>query len=198
MMKKFLVFGLTFLFYSSNVLHAHGVMMSTASVQLRQKDHLSIELNYDPLLVHYLSYKRESNNTQKIPLLPQLAGMNQHDFEVEYKKIKKTIIESFEVRFNTTKLKHQKFYFPPAKVFHKSIRDKFEAEVMGTHEHHRTYYQTLYIDGFIAKNVKPISSALEIDFAYELGKVLVTYSEPKSQTLVPKKSGSHYRLLIIK
>ena len=53
------------------------------------------------------------------------------------------------------------------------------------------FYQYIEVDGFL--NKANSERDLYIHFPSKLGEIMVSFSQPKMQTLKPDKSGTHYR-----
>lgn len=172
--------------------HGHGLTMTTAGVTLRNQTHLTIRLEYDPLLL----WHRTNATAEQVPAgLAVFANMPDADFEQGYAALQQHLRDSVRIRFDDKALDSPQFHFPSSTEFRRSIRDAFmRIAFKGNddhHEDHRAHYQSVVIDGFLPQDAA--DGNLDIDFPPTLGKVLVTFSRPHSQTLSPDEKGVHYR-----
>ena len=189
-----LLFALGLVLGGASFCSAHGLTMSTASVMIRNKTHVIVRLQYDPvLLLHQIT-----SGKNPPPPLPLLANMPDELFEKQYHAIQSIFTQKLSLRFAGKPVHSVRLRFPTVPQFRKQIRARFMHEVIqaqskGKQEPHndRQYYQTIEADGFLPDS--PTKGALEIHFPRELGQILVTFSQPQSQTLTPDDTGVLYR-----
>ena len=175
---------------------AHGLNATTANVVVRNRSHVMLYLQYDPLRL--LSKITKRNN-----LLAVLSGLPEEALEKEYQHIKNLLQKKLVIRYNQQTIVSPNFRFPELQKFSYLIREQFmdavtanqKVEVVDHAHKNRSDFQILEVDGFLPKNSagKILEASLDIHFPRELGTVIVTYSEPLSQTVKPGKNGSHYR-----
>jgi len=123
--------------------------------------------------------------------------MNQEQLKYQYDRLKTIINNKLTIKVDNQKLQSLHFRFPKLATFKSQIREQFMQQVMSqgnSHDDLRRYYQILDIDSFLPKNSN--NASLMIDFPSELGEIMVTFSEPKTQVLKPDAVKSHYQIKI--
>jgi len=195
MFKK--LFLLIVLSINTTLVCAHGLSMTTASVMIRNQNHLLVRVQYDP--VHFFNrYEINKKQSQQKKLsITALANMNQEQLKYQYDRLKTIINNKLTIKVDNQKLQSLHFRFPKLATFKSQIREQFMQQVMSqgnSHDDLRRYYQILDIDSFLPKNSN--NASLMIDFPSELGEIMVTFSEPKTQVLKPDAVKSHYQIKI--
>ena len=178
-----------------SICSAHGLTITTASVIIRNQTHLILRLQYDPLrLLERISIARD----QPPPHLGELANLSDDLFENQYGRIQSFLATHLSIQLDGIPIHSLRFRFPTSQYFRKTIREQFMAQVIDSHsstsvhdhQDDRRYYQVMEVDGFLPEDGG--RGDLSINFPPELGQIMVTYSEPKTQTLTPSQSGSFY------
>lgn len=189
----FLLF--TMLLGSVSLVGAHGLTISTANVTLRNQIHLTVRVQYDPLLLLRQTY---AQSQKTLPPLPLLANMADEEFEKHYDVIKSLFQEKLAVWIDGKSMESPHFRFPATQLFRMQVREQFMKQVIDSQritahplpDHDRHYYQTIELDGFLPRTIS--QGTLDIRFPQELGTIQVTFSQPIIQTLTPEQEEIRY------
>ncbi len=151
-------------------LSAHGLDMSTASISVRDRTHVLINLRFE---LSAALQQMNSNTT-----LTGLSVLPVEEFEQALQPLIDVISGQLLATHGNSKLT-LKFRFPPAA----EIRSQLRRDLMGSltqpssagSEEHGVWIR-LQADGLLVEG----SGALEVRFPVALAPVLVTYSEPET------------------
>ncbi|WP_088329621.1 hypothetical protein [Lacimicrobium sp. SS2-24] len=192
-MKKLLLIILALGLFETAMVSAHGLNITTATMTLRQKDHLSVRVATSltalfqrmqwqgkPLSIAHLV----ADESKMVEFHQQLVKMFSQELVIA---VDGQPLESRQTRLlNIAQLRQQ-------------LQDEIATAVLPGHtDHHkqdthgRYHDLVINIDGFIpaAGQLKD----LQIDFPIELGPIMTSYSEPKIQTLAAGQQTTRYHL----
>ena len=178
--------------------YAHGLTMTTAEIALRHDKHISMTLRTS---LNGL-FSRMQWQEKPVSLL-HLANGNERVLSVFRQQLNKLFTTQMPVYSGQYSLDSQQARLPNIKHLRQQLQTEIATLVLNgnnkqsnlTHQHEngeqdRKNYLVVYIDGFLINNKQ---KELQVQFPVELGDILVSYIQPKVQTLTRGEKQTFYR-----
>ena len=176
---------------------AHGLSMTTAEIALRQNRHISVTVRTS--LSDLFASMQWSD---KPASLLHLAGADQQSLSLFRKQIHTLFTTDMPVFLGEYPLESQQARVPGLKKIRQLLQTEIATKVLkgeNGHSHDegeqdRQNYLVIYVDGFIPKqDNKTALPELQVQFPSQLGDIMVSYVQPKVQTLIKGKKHTFYR-----
>lgn len=181
---------------ATNKVLAHGLSMTTAEIALRHNKHISLTIRTS------LSELFARMHWQEKPAsLLHLASGDNKTLTLFRQQLNSLFTAQMPVYSGKLLLDSQRARLPGIQQLRKMLQKEIADQVLtgnkGKHEHgeqDRQNYLVAYIDGFLIANDEADNlEELQVRFPTELGDILVSYVEPKVQTLTKGKQHTFYR-----
>jgi hypothetical protein len=185
--KKIIFLVLVCVLLQSAPSYAHGVNMTTATITLRQHNHLSVRLATSlTAIFHQLDWQG------KPPYLAHLL-VNEEDLKAFHHQLVQLFEQGLVIQIDNNRLLNRQTRILNLEQLGEQLRNEAAEAILPGHSPHENYQGlVIFVDGFIPK--QSARKQLKIDFPAELGPILTSYSEPQMQTLQAGETTTHYRL----
>ena len=185
MLRKFIngaVF--TIILSLSAAANSHGLDMSTASVQLRDKTHLIITLRYD--LLRVLSNSGLVISSEN--LLQNLATQTAEEFKQTLQALEAMLSEQLYASLDNQRIQNLRLRFPASKELQGLIKTQLMQTLTSTSHNHRPWSAWLEADAILTES----HGELSLHFPSALGDVLTTFSKPQTRIVLSGHAGAVY------
>ncbi|WP_028300124.1 hypothetical protein [Oceanospirillum beijerinckii] len=201
-MKRLILFFTLILSLISLEATAHGLRMTTAEIALRRNNHLTITIR-----TSLNDLFQQMDWAGKPVSLLHLAAADKQVFGKFRSAIIK-LLQPIPVQAGKYPLKNRRLRLPALADLQALVRAEVAEQALQQSSKHnsanhthtgddRKHYLRAELSGFINSDNNPAQqSALQVVFPRALGKILVTYSKPQTQTISPGKDSSYYRQAI--
>ena len=197
MNRKSILISIVLAVLSINTVLSHGLSMTTASVTLRQKNHISIRIQTSlPDLASRMEWPGKPKS------LMHLSSADEKQMVLFRKALVKLFTKGMPITIGNKPMQSQMARPPTVKRLRKMLQSIVAEQIMtakqpvnpGHGPHERADYIEIFVDGFVAKKVD--SRDLHIPFPTELGPITVSYSKPQMQTLPAGEKTTGYRQVL--
>ncbi|WDD98516.1 hypothetical protein [Thalassomonas actiniarum] len=178
---------------------AHGLSMTSAEIALRHDKHISLTIrtSLSDLFARMLWPEKPAS-------LLHLASGDNKTLTLFRQQLNHLFTAKMPVYSGKISLDSQRARLPGIQQLRKMLQKEIAGKVLknhkGKHEHgeqDRQNYLVAYIDGFLLAGDRADNPReLQVQFPTELGDILVSYVEPKVQTLTKGKQHTFYRQLL--